>query len=93
MLISQKTAIKQLHAETGRSIEFCTSQIKALPKTPDGKREKVHIDSVRMLVRVLNKRPILEVTDAGIKPLSEKHRRELRAAEVTRQAVAKVLTR
>lgn len=46
MLISQTQAIKQMKAETGLNETTCTALIKAMPKTRDGQREKVHVKNL-----------------------------------------------
>lgn len=90
MLLTRRKAIKELFERTGRRWSFCVGQIDALPKQRDGKRLKIRRDSLDMLVRVLNARPLN--TGAPIKPLSETHKQHIRAAVITKRAIQKLVS-
>ncbi len=59
-----------------------------MPKKAEGAREKVSAVHVRAAIAELSAPPIRP--DAGIKPLSAKHRSEIRAAAITRLAVGRL---
>jgi hypothetical protein len=76
MLLTQRQAISKLRTATGHSIAWCETKVKSLPKTPDGKREKVSKWHVDKAIREANEPP--QMNDTGIRPISAKKAAKVR---------------
>lgn len=70
VLLSQAEAKRVIREETGLSLASCADRVKAMPTVLDGSRTKVHIASVREVIRAVSKPPTVDMS--GIRPLSDK---------------------
>lgn len=89
MYISKSAAIREVRAATGLSKWLVTERVSQLPVRIDGHREKVSRYTVNALIRELNEPPPA-LPSITVKPLSQKHRSQIRATAITRQVVKKL---
>ena len=92
MYISKSQAIREVRSATGLSKALVTARVQQLPVRIDGLREKVSRLAVSKLIRELNE-PLPSLPDGiRVKPLSAKHKAQIRAAAITKQVIEKLQT-